>query len=237
MQALVGIAALAAFSYGLAMSLRPATPLFFRIVTLGFGCYALGAGYDALRMVIISTNALPELAFAPGALDASSAGAASSLAMESGLSIGLFGYAGLFFFLGSSYYGALDSLADGHEPAYRPYRAVGLLVPAAIGAMAAALCVLGALSPLTAAALLPVAFTAYFAAKHLVIPDVEFGIIRVMRPYNACILVLCLAQPAALITLGDSLAHAIHLAALAATALATFAALPLAHRGVAKWFI
>lgn len=237
MQALVGIAALLAFSYGLARGLRPATPLFFRIVTFGFGCYALGAGYDALLIALIDANALPELALIQGTFPLQGAEATSLLAAGGEFSIGLLGYAGLFFFLGSSYYGALDSLADGREPAYRPYRAASLLAPAAIGAMAGALCASGTLSPLAAVALLPVAFTAYFAAKHLVIPDVEFGIIRVMRPYNACILALCLAQPAALITPGDSLTHLLHFAALAVTALTILAALPLAHRGVAKWFI
>ena len=85
----------------------------------------------------------------------------------------------------------------------------------------------------TCVALVPVAATVYFAAKHLIMPDVEMGIIRVMRPYNGCVLAICLLQP--LVLMGGGV-PVLGIVACAATALATLASLPLARMGVGKWF-
>ena len=230
MQAVVGAAALIAAVYGLVTGSKKGTPLFYRIVTYAFACYALGTVYDALRMLIAETGALPGLT---SGLSAGGSSAMSFAAGSGGFSIGLVGYAGMFFFLFSSYFGALDSLADGRERAYRRYRLAALWAPACIVCEAVALSAFFSPHVFACIALIPVAATAYYAAKHLVMPDVEMGIIRVMRPYNGCILAICLLQPLVLMDGGVS---ALGIVACAVTALAALASLPSARSGVSKWF-
>ena len=215
MQALLGCAALVACIYGVVYTRRRAfTPLFFTIVAYGLASYFLGALYNVVVWGIMRTGALRALAL-----------------LRYGEPVGLLGYAGAFLFLFSSYWGALDSLADRHDPSYRPRRFAALLAPVAVAALA---CVLGAArQPMVALALVPVAATSYFAAKHLLIPDVDDGIIRVMRPYNACMLALCLVQPA--VQLLD--AGVLYTGACIASAALVAAALPLAGKGVSSWFI
>lgn len=220
MQSLVGIAALLAAAWGIAVGRSASTPLFFRIVTYGLACYALGTGYELLRDAVI----------AGGALGSDALGSLSA----TGFSIGLVGRAGAFFFLFSSYFGALDSLADGREPGLARYRLGALAAPAAVVGLGAWLSALLGLRPVALLALVPVAATSYYALKHLVMPDVEMGIIRVMRPYNACVLLICLLQPVTLLGADLGLAHG---AACALAAAAVLAVMPLARNGVSKWFL
>ena len=76
--------------------------------------------------------------------------------------------------------------------------------------------------------------TLYFALKLLILPDVEMGIIRVMRPYNLCVILLGLCQTAALLPGAsgwtEMLAGALLCALLAAMP-------PVAEMGVRKWFM
>lgn len=76
--------------------------------------------------------------------------------------------------------------------------------------------------------------SAYFAAKHLLLPDVEMGIIRVMRPYNVCVLLLCLCR-----VLGQlpGLPAAVSETAWAGGCCLLLLLLPAAERGVRKWFM
>ncbi|HJB94644.1 MAG TPA: permease [Candidatus Mediterraneibacter intestinigallinarum] len=190
--------------YGIFTSLRPKTPLFYKIVVYGFCSYFLAASYSFLYAEL-----LPE---------------------GTGFHAGYFGYEGTFFFLFSSYFGALDRLADGREPEYRIYRIAALLPPVLI-----VLCGGDLWSRLF---LLPVACAAYYACKHLILPDIDMGIIRVMRPYNGVILLFCLVQPftADFVSGGysdrfpDIPFTVINLVLVAL-------ALPTARRGVQKWFI
>lgn len=199
----------AAFSviYGLFTVFRPKTPLFYKIVVYGFGSYFLAVGYSLLYRTLIS-----------GA---------------EGFHAGYLGYAGLFFFLFSSYFGALDRLADGGEAEYGKYRRTALL-PAIVVLLAGIWKFFHGGNLFEQIMLLPVAGTAYFACKHLIMPDVEMGIIRVMRPYNAVILLLCLIQPFSMIAVVDAVY--IPVAAILNTMLVILA-LPLADRGCHKWFI
>lgn len=75
---------------------------------------------------------------------------------------------------------------------------------------------------------------AYFAAKLLIMPDVELGIIAAMRPFNALVLVLCVVQ-AAEFCFAPGGAAGWALAACDGVLLAL--ALPAARMGVRKWFI
>ncbi len=198
-------AALIAVLFGLATAFQAKTPLFYKIVVYGFCCYLLSAVYDALFFLFFGCVTV--------------------------FHAGYLGYAGTFFFLFSSYFGALDRLADGHEPRYRNYRLAAFAPSAAI----LILSILAVRRVALVLILIPVAATAYYACKHLILPDVEMGIIRVMRPYNALILLFCLIQPFAVCGLLQS--ANVSLFVVIVNGILVAAAVPVARIGVRKWFM
>lgn len=190
--------------YGIVTVLRPKTPLFYKIVVYGFCSYFLALAYSFLFAVLFPGNA--------------------------GFHAGFLGYVGTFFFLFSSYFGALDRLADGGEARYRWYR-ITALIPAAF-------IVISGSDLWDRILLLPASGTAWFACKHLILPDVDMGIIRVMRPYNSIILLFCLIQPFVMKITVRGLYESFPDIVLTLLNLVLAAlAMPVARRGVQKWFI
>lgn len=200
-------AACFAGGYGLFTVFRSRTPLFYKIVVYGFGSYFLGVLYSSLY-----SELMPD---------------------ATGFHAGYLGYGGTFFFLFSSYFGALDRLADGGEPQYRKYRLLSLF-PSAFILAAGIWNYIAGKELLPQLLLIPVAGTAYFACKHLCMPDVENGIIRVMRSYNIIILILCLIQPYAMAAMVSIQPHP---AVVIIQAVLVILALPLARKGVQRWYI
>ena len=95
---------------------------------------------------------------------------------------------------------------------------------------------LGAGACLTYALLcLPIAPTLYFSIKHLILPDVDLGIIRVMRPYNACVIVFCMVQ--VLLQAPACTGLDIRAAGSVLSSVLLMTLLPMAEMGVRKWFI
>ena len=199
-----------ALLFGLCTAFRPKTPLFYKIIFFGAASCFLGSCYEALARYL-----------RPSALQ--------------GFHVGWLGYVGLFFFLFSSYYGAINSLADSGDREFRKYR----LAAGGIAAAVLALGLTGALLRWAQPVLpglftLPAAMAAYFAAKLLIMPDVELGIIAAMRPFNALVLLLCTVQLAQFCWSPSGPAG--YLLA-AAEGLLLLAVLPVARTGVRKWFI
>lgn len=204
-------AALISVGLGGALCAKRKQPLFFKILLFAAASYLLGAVFEGCWTLVYGA--------APG-----------------GFHIGYLGYAGMWFFLFSSYFGAIDRLADGGERAYRSYRLAALAAPLALLALTVESVVrsgAGASLPLLLLAV-PMGATLYFALKHLLLPDVEMGIIRVMRPYNALVLLLGLGQ-AALLSPGlpDGIRTAVTLPVCGLLA----AMLPTAEMGVRKWYM
>lgn len=204
-------AALVSVCLGGMLCIRRKQPLFFKILLFASASYLLGALLEGCWRLVY--GAAPE-----------------------GFHIGYLGYVGMWFFLFSSYFGAIDRLADGGEPVYRPYRLAALGAPLAVAGLA----VYSVLRWGSAASLpllllvLPMGLTLYFAMKHLLLPDVEMGIIRVMRPYNALVILLGLSQAMSLLP-GISPAAGTGSTLLLCVLLA--AMLPAAEMGVRKWYM
>lgn len=203
------VGAVVAAAYALVTLRRERLPLFYEIVAYALGAYALGTLYTCLR----------------------ASGIAGGEQTDTPI-IGYLGYAGAFFFLFSSYYGAIDSLADERDRKMRPRRAAALILALALLLTGGgALVSLG--RPLAATALAPVTATSYFALKHLLSPDVEMGLVNALRPYNAAVLACCLAQPLVLAGFGGITGILVSL--LGAVLLVCLPA--LARRGVLRWFM
>lgn len=108
--------------------------------------------------------------------------------------LGMFGFASFFLFLYLPNVGAIDSLTDEKRLKTAKYRLIPAIVPTAEAAFAAAALVFGkaALSVRIsfAAVSLIAGFAGYFNVKHLIIPDIENGIIRTIRKFNLVCLLL-----------------------------------------------
>lgn len=202
------IGALIASVYGGLTAFRPKTPLFYRIVLFAMLTCLIGNIYTVLYGLLWVQG-------------------------EGGFHVGYLGYSGMFFFLYSSYYGAINSLADGKEREFRGFRLTA-------GALAFMFFVASVwMMRLFGKALwlhivvIPMSFSVYFAIKHLVLPDVEMGIIRVMRPYNALIIALCVSMMLRLLSDAGSV---LNTASSVCTGVLLAACMPVVRNGVRKWF-
>lgn len=204
-------AALFSLVWGTACCARQRQPLFFKILLFGCASYFLGAVFEGCWFLVY--GAAPQ-----------------------GFHVGYLGYMGAWFFLLSAYFGAIDRLADGGEPQLRLYRLGALIAPGAVAVLTIwSLMTWGWISSLLLLLLaIPMGLTGYFALKHLILPDVEMGIIRVMRPCSGCVVLLCLCQALAV---APQVPQGVQQAAGAVFCLLLAGLLPLGEMGVRKWFI
>jgi len=151
---------------------------------------------------------------------------------DAGFHVGYLGYVGMFFFLYSSYYGAINNLADGKEPELRRFRAIAAIVAAAFFIGSVLLMYFFNRAFWMYIVAIPMGFTVYFAMKLLIIPDVEMGIIKVLRPYNALVVGLCVCM--ILRILAGSVVESV---SSICTGVLLAACMPVARNGVQKWFI
>ncbi len=148
--------------------------------------------------------------------------------------IGYLGYIGMFFFLFSSYYGALDSLVDGKQTEFRWFRRTAGFIAGLFLAGSTLLMYFGNQEFWKYLVIVPMTFTMYFAVKHLIMPDIEMGYIRVLRTYNILIIALCICMMLRIVSVQDSVLENISSICIGIL-LAVY--LPVARMGVRKWFI
>ena len=203
------LGAIIASAYGGYTAIRHKAPLFYTILCLAMISCLMGCVYSVLYDVLWISG-------------------------DTGFHVGYLGFAGMFFFLFSSYYGAIDSLADGGEPALRTYRILAggvALVHFAVSVCGVALLHKGWWLLVL---IVPMSGTLYFAVKHLIVPDVEMGIIKVMRPFNAVIIGICLLMSGYFYAFPHTQLKTIF---AVATGCLLAIVLPVARNGVRKWFI
>ena len=161
--------ALAGLIIGLASFFRKRQPLYSQLVTLAIGCAFLGRLYNVV--VIICDKEIPRT-----------------------FNTGVLGTIGCFMFIFSANYGEMDSLCEKKLSGNRKYTFIGFAAPLLLAAEAA--CILAfssrsfVLKVTYAAVLAFIMCAAYFNLKHLLIRDVEGGIIKSIRGYNLISLVL-----------------------------------------------
>ena len=202
------IGALIASVYGCVTVFRKKTPLFYKIIFFSMLVCFMGNVYTLLYHHLWQMG-------------------------DTGFHMGYLGYIGMFFFLYSSYYGAFDSIADGKEPEFRRFRMIAGVVAILFFAGSIFFLGVGGKDFWKCLILIPMSFTMYFATKHLIIPDVEMGIIRVMRPYSALIIGLCICMLPNILSIAGWLQTIGDICAGILLALC----MPIARNGVRKWFI
>ncbi|MEG0547080.1 MAG: hypothetical protein RR552_07880 [Oscillospiraceae bacterium] len=203
-----------AFACGVAQFFKKGIPLFTQIVICGLGCMMLGWLFS---VVILLTNGhIPD-----------------------GFHVGKLGLAGGFLFLFSASFGQMNGLVDGGEKTYRKYRVLSLLAPIVILAIyilslfsTASIevkCVDGVLC-------LVFALSSYYNLKHLIIPDVDFGILKSIRGYNFLALLLSILSAINLIAM-DQKWYIISWVASILCAVTYIAIIPVLAKGAKKWTI
>ncbi len=202
------LCSLFAFIYGAHVSFKNRGALFLQIITCAFGCFSLGNLYDLCYFVCMERA-------------------------DYSFNIGSLGYLGGMFFLFSSYYGAMDRIGDNKSKSLVKYKVYSLL----LSSMNLILCTImmyGAnfniflfVSSVLSSAVL------YFAFKHLFLPDIENGILKVMKQYNLLIISLCVIKNLYDISCLYSSALSPYLKLLLCTI--TIFIMPQAVKGVKKW--
>ena len=162
------ICACAGLIYGLTATYRKKQPLYFRLMIFPIACQLFSRAFYIVTLLCYGE--LPD-----------------------GFNIGFLGFAAFFLFLYLPNVGAIDDLLDEEGRGYKRYRLLALILPAAELALAVFALSYEAVSldvRISYAVLLLLAGLAgYFNLKHLIIPDVEGGIIGALRRFNA----LCIA--------------------------------------------
>ncbi len=203
------IGALIATVFGCFTIFRKKTPLFYKIIFFSMLTCLMGNIYTWLYNLLWQSS-------------------------DDGFHIGYLGYVGMFFFLYSSYYGAINNLADGKQPQFKRFRVIA-------GIVAATFFICSVLSMYFSdkkfwiyIVVIPMSFTIYFAMKLLIIPDIEMGIIKVMRPYNALIIGLCICMMLSILSVSGSMLETV---SSICTGILLALCMPVARNGVRKWFI
>lgn len=157
------------FIYGLNHFFRKGRPLFLQSLTMAMGCYALGSVYHLCQT--LTTETVLE-GFTPAYL----------------------GRIGFFLFLITASYGQMDRIIDDGSKKIKPYRYIALIAPllAILLYIPNAIIIEMPIQTKIAVLLvwLPAVVAVYYNVKHAIIPNLDFGFIKAIKPYN--ILAACL---------------------------------------------
>jgi len=162
-QVILVLGPIVGFIYGAAIYYRKKVAMFNKLVVSALGCMMLGRFYEVA--IWYATDSLQE-----------------------SFNLAVLGDLGCFLFLLSASYGQMDGLVDGREKKYLKYRLISLLAPLLIFASGIILYILKKDVNIIFTYLiifLAAMFSSYFNMKHLIFPDVDFGILKSIRGYNA----------------------------------------------------
>lgn len=209
----VCICALFSFIYGITQFFKPKKAIYAQMIVLGVGCIAFGRLYQVVRL-LTGGDILNEF------------------------QLGILGVIGSLMFFFSANFGAIDSLADDKSKKYSKYRLIAFAAPlAALALYIGFLLFLGAprlWKIIGAVVTFFIMQTTYFNLKHLIFPDVDYGVINCLKPYNAAVLFYALFCIADIIAMSreSEIAVAIVSAEIGITVLLITL---LLAKGVKKW--
>ena len=159
--------------YGIKHFFKKGKPLFLQTLTMAMGCHALGSLYH-LCLTLTSEELLE--GFTPAYL----------------------GRIGFFLFLLTASYAQLDKIVDDGTVRMRKARLIALVAPVLVILLFIPNAMIEEVPLSTkityASVWLPAIFSVYFNLKHTLIPNLDFGFVRAIKPYNALALALSFAE-------------------------------------------
>ena len=201
------------FTYGVVRFFRNKSALYVRMIVFAVGCAMLGRLFETLQLLVTGT-------------------------LNDGFNVGMLGVIGSFLFLFSANFGQMDSIVDDHSPEFRKTRIISFAAPFVVAALWFVLVAAKGISKTTlwfGVEAVFIAQASYFHLKHLIINDIDYGLIRSIRSYNLLALVY------ALLCMLEMLVRSFNLPAFFAVAVCVLqfavllAILPILERGVKKW--
>lgn len=209
------LATLFSFVYGARHFFQRGKPLCMQTLTFAMGSHALGSIYQ-LCLTVSSETVLE--GFTPAYL----------------------GRIGFFLFLLASSYGQLDKIVDDGSAKMRPARRLAFLAPLAAVLLYIPNVIIEDVPVGTkisyAFIWIPAAFALYFNLKHAIIPDLDFGFIKAIKPYNVFALSLGVFELLCL-TAWDYLANVFMLITAVGFSVLCVCTMVAARKGVEKWTI
>ena len=201
--------------YGLRHFFKKGKPLFLQTITMAMASHALGSIYHLCQT--LTSDTLIE-GFTPAYL----------------------GRIGFFLFIITASYGQMDRIVDDGSDSLKPSRYIALLAPICAALLYIPNCFLE-LVPLRtkivyALVWIPAVVAVYFNLKHAIIPNMDFGFIKAIKPYNILTLLLGFSELLCLTAWDyyELIPLAISAVVFGALCISTMIA---AKKGVEKWTI
>lgn len=201
------------FIYGGIRFFRPKKALYAQMITLSLGCVTFGRLFNIVRLITGGN-------------------------LTDNFQLGFLGVLGSLMFFFSANYGTIDSLADDGSKEFTKHRIIALVAPVAAIAIYVALFLFSDVSDLwkiLGAVLTAFVMAAsYFHLKHLIFPDVDFGVVKSLRLYN----LLGLIYSVSVFVECSALSHGnevLTLICCCVSGVVTLAMIPAIVKGVAKW--
>ena len=167
------VAALISFIYGASQFFKRGKPLCMQSLAMAMASHALGSIYQLC--LTVSYEDILE-GFTPAYL----------------------GRIGFFLFLITASYGQLDRIVDDGTRRMRPARLIALIAPVVAALIFVPNMLLEACPTSSKVAYaivwIPAIISVYFNLKHALIPDVDFGFVRAIKPYNIFVLLLSISE-------------------------------------------
>ena len=201
--------------YGMKHFFKKGTPLCAQSITMAMASHAVGSIYHLCQTL-------------------------TSEYIVDGFTPAYLGRIGFFLFLLTASYGQLDRIVDDRSPKMRRARVVALIAPLLAVLLYVPNVMIDGVPMVTkivyAIVWIPAAVSVYFNLKHALIPDLDFGFVKAIRPYN--VLAVCLGSAELLCLTAWDYYSPIHLALAAVLfgilCIGTMVAL---KKGVEKWTI
>lgn len=206
--------AIATLIYGLTTFFKFKKKLYFQVILGAVICHILGTVFDVCELII--NGALTE-----------------------GFTIGYLGTIGCFLFLLTASCSYMDGILDDRTTNMRKSRIIALIAPVIVVLMLVpnwmASVPLGTKISYTLI-WIPATFSSYFNLKHLILPDMGFGFVKAIRPFNVAALVFTEFQLIHLTVwnFGGWISTIISGAFLGVSC---FMMMAMAKKGVSKWIL
>ena len=169
---IVFLMAAIALVYGFCVLISKKQPLFFKLSMATVGCLMLGYIFDICDYIV---NGI----------------------LSEGYVIGYLGSIGSFLFLLTASVGYMDGIIDDGSPQIKKCRYIALIGPVAVVALwipNILADVAGEIKLVYSVLWIPALFSLYFNLKHAIIPDMGFGFVKAIRPFNIAAVCFTLLQ-------------------------------------------